>query len=445
MVHSHIVAMGDMDPAQASRSAQLAAQILERADLTPEPEHLACALLDRAFHCLLRGEPAAPEDIERGLRLRSGTGDTFVVRRAQEVAERCLFHLGRLDEARQLDEAEYRRLTERGEYGLLPPLAQSLSVLTQLAGDWAAARHYANECVDLVAQGAEAWRERAALAVARVHAWDGDLEAARSMAVPALARQEGAGDRWEAAIFCALLGFVELSAPDAPAALRYLTRALEHTDAIEVRLPTQFRFLGDLVEAAVLAGDLEMAERVLVERLEAAAERQPLPWTTAMAYRGRGLLAIAQGDLAGAVDWLDRAVAVYDTSLAMPFERARTRYARGQAHRRAGHRRAARDDLGAAAEVFAGLGAQAWRTLAELELGRIGGRTPTGSTLTTSERAVAERAATGRSNKEIAAELMVSRRTVESQLSAVYRKLDVRSRGQLAAALNADRVAAGDG
>src|SRR5262249_42970648 len=93
MVHSHIGAVGDMDPAQAHRSAEIAARILSRADLTPDPEHLACALLDRAFHCLLRGEPAAPDDIERGLRLRSGTGETFVVRRAQEVAERCLFHL----------------------------------------------------------------------------------------------------------------------------------------------------------------------------------------------------------------------------------------------------------------------------------------------------------------------------------------------------------------
>ena len=50
---------------------------------------------------------------------------------------------------------------------------------------------------------------------------------------------------------------------------------------------------------------------------------------------------------------------------------------------------------------------------------------------------MAERAAAGQSNRDIAAELMISTRTVESQLSAVYRKLDVRSRGQLAAALRA--------
>ena len=154
-VHSYIAGMADMDPAQANRSAELAAQILDRPDVHPDPEHLACALLERAFHCLLRGEPAAADDLDRGLRLRTGTGTTFVARRSQEVAERCLFHYGRLAEARELDEAEYRRLIDRGEFGLLPPMAQTLSVLTQLAGDWPAARRYANECVDLVAQGAE--------------------------------------------------------------------------------------------------------------------------------------------------------------------------------------------------------------------------------------------------------------------------------------------------
>ena len=435
--HSYIASMADMDPAQTHRSAELAAQILQRPDVHPDPEHLACALLERAFHCLLRGEPAASDDLDRGLRLRTGTGTNFVARRSQEVAERCLFHYGRLAEARELDETEYRRLVDCGEFGLLPPMAQQLSVLTQLAGDWPAARRYANECVDLVAQGAETWRERAMLAIGRIHALDGDLDAARSVAVPALALQEAAGDRWEAAIFCALLGFVELSVPDPPAALGYLVRALDHTDAIEVRLPTQFRFLGDLVEAAVLAGQLDLAERVLAERLDVAARRQPLPWTIAMAYRGHGLLAAARGDLADALSQLDRALAVYDTSLAMPFERGRTLYGRGRAHRRAGHRRAARTDLQDASAIFANLGARAWLHLAALELGRIGGRTPVGSVLTASERRVAERAAAGQSNRDIAAALMISTRTVESQLAAVYRKLEVRSRGQLAAALQA--------
>jgi DNA-binding CsgD family transcriptional regulator len=435
-VHSYIAGMADMDPALANRSADLAAEILER-ESAPDPDHLACALLDRAFHALLRGEPIAADDIERALRLRRGAGDSFVSRRAQEVAERCLFYLGRLDEARAIDEAEYRRLTERGQFGLLPPMAQALSALTQLSGDWTAARRYAEECADLVEQGEHAWRDRAMLAGARIRAWDGDLHGARAIAVPALARQEAAGDRWEAAIFCALLGFAELSAPDPPAALGYMTRALGHADAIEVVLPTQFRFLGDLVEAAVLAGDPELAERVLADRLEAAADRQPLPWTVAMARRGRGLVAAARGDLDAAIACYDSALAVFDTALAMPFEHGRTRYGRGRVHRRAGHRRAARDDLAAAVATFESLGATAWSAQARHESGRLGGRAPNDSALTTAERTVARLAASGRTNREIADELQVSVRTVESQLSTVYRKVGVRSRGRLAYALAA--------
>ena len=93
------------------------------------------------------------------------------------------------------------------------------------------------------------------MAQARILAHDGDLAAARSMATDAALRQEAAGDRWEAAIFRALLGFIELSVPDPRAALDHLLKARDHADAMAIVLPTQFRFLGDLVEAAVLTGD----------------------------------------------------------------------------------------------------------------------------------------------------------------------------------------------
>ena len=86
-----------------------------------------------------------------------------------------------------------------------------------------------------------------------------------------------------------------------------------------------------------------------------------------------------------------------------------------------------RADLEHGSGIFGELAARAWPALVALEIGRLGGRAPIGSALTTSERRVAERAATGRTNKEIAAELMISTRTVESQLSMVYRKLTVRS------------------
>ncbi len=127
LVHSHIAGMADMDPGAAQRSALAAVDILERPGLEPAQDHLACALLDRAFHWLLACEKVAVDDIDRGIGLRSGSGDSFVSRRAQEVAHRCSYHLGRLDDAIALDQAEYRRLTDLGQVGLLPPIIQSLT------------------------------------------------------------------------------------------------------------------------------------------------------------------------------------------------------------------------------------------------------------------------------------------------------------------------------
>lgn len=432
--HVYIAVMSDADPSIGERNAEAAVAILERPGVDPDPDLLACALLERAYQWVLRCQRLALDDIDRGMSLLSGAGDSFIARSAQERAERCLYHVGRLRESLALDEAEYRRLVARGQVGLLPPIVQSMSVLEQLLGDWPAARRHARECLDLVEQGEEVWRERAVMARGRVLAWDGDLDAARAIAIDGLAREEAAGDTWEAVIFCALLGFIELSVPDPPAALGYLTRANTYADALRVSLPTVFRYLGDLVEAAVLAGDLDLAEATLVERLESPAERIPLPWILEVSARGRGLLAAARGQLDEAVGWFDRSLEVLETT-AMPFERGRTLLARGQVQLRAGHRRLARADLEAAAAVFTGLGAKAWAGRAEADLARVGGRTASRWELTPSERSVADLAAAGRSNREIADQLVLSVRTVESHLASVYRKLGVRSRVQLAPAL----------
>ncbi|HEY7452404.1 MAG TPA: LuxR C-terminal-related transcriptional regulator [Candidatus Limnocylindria bacterium] len=428
-----ISVLSDADPEAGQASAAAAVELLESGVVDNETL-LAAALLERAFHWLLRGERLATEDIDRATAMLDGAGDSFITRSAQERAERILYHAGRLREALAFDEMEYRRLVDRGQLGLLPPIVQSMSVLEQLVGDWPAARAHARECLDLVEQGEEVWRERAEMARGRILAWDGDLDAAREIGLAGLAREEADGDAWEATIFCALLGFVELSVPDPPVALEYLVRANAYADQLRVRLPTVFRYLGDLVEAAVLAGDLELAEATLVERLEAPTERIPLPWVIAVSARGRGHLAAARGEPDDAVAWFDRSLAALDEA-PMPFERARSVLGRGQALLRAGHRRLARTDLEEARTVFADLGAMAWTNRAEAELARLGGRAASRWELTPSERSVAELAAMGHSNREIADRLVLSVRTVESHLASAYRKLDIRSRVQLASAL----------
>ena len=116
----------------------------------------------------------------------------------------------------------------------------------------------------------------------------------------------------------------------------------------------------------------------------------------------------------------------------MPFERARTLLAQGVALRHARRRRDARATLEEARAAFASLGAALWEEKATAELDRIGGRRAAGDELTPAEERVAALVAEGRTNKEVAAALFLTERTVEFHLTHVYRKLGVRSRAELA-------------
>ncbi|TML70260.1 MAG: helix-turn-helix transcriptional regulator [Actinobacteria bacterium] len=99
---------------------------------------------------------------------------------------------------------------------------------------------------------------------------------------------------------------------------------------------------------------------------------------------------------------------------------------------------AARASLEGAAGVFGSLGCSGWAEQARGELHRVSARRPTSAgSLTESEERVARLAAAGLSNKEIAAQLVISVHTVEKHLSHAYQKLGVRSRSRLAARLSA--------
>jgi DNA-binding NarL/FixJ family response regulator len=105
--------------------------------------------------------------------------------------------------------------------------------------------------------------------------------------------------------------------------------------------------------------------------------------------------------------------------------------------RQAQHKRAARDTLEQAVEIFERLGARVWSEKARSELRRIGGRTASASELSETERRIVELVVAGRRNREVAVELSLSPNTVVWNLSKVYRKLGVTSRTELAARIAA--------
>jgi DNA-binding CsgD family transcriptional regulator len=117
----------------------------------------------------------------------------------------------------------------------------------------------------------------------------------------------------------------------------------------------------------------------------------------------------------------------------MPFEHARTLLARGVVERRARRRACAKASFEQALAIFEGVGAGLWAARARAELERVGLRRSAAGDLTAAERRVAQLAAQGLINREVAASLFLSPKTVDANLSRVYRKLGIASRAQLGA------------
>ena len=185
------------------------------------------------------------------------------------------------------------------------------------------------------------------------------------------------------------------------------------------------------IEALIGIGDLDAAHRLLllVEERAATAETD----LGSMAHRGRGLLLEAHGNLGAAINELEAAAVLPDPPAGRnPVEQARTLLSLGRVHREASHKKAARQTLEQAVEIFEGLGAKTWAERTGGELRRIGGRIPSTGQLTETERRIVELVVAGRRNREVADELFLSPDTVAWNLSRVYRKLGVTSRTQLA-------------
>jgi DNA-binding CsgD family transcriptional regulator len=196
--------------------------------------------------------------------------------------------------------------------------------------------------------------------------------------------------------------------------------------------------LAELIEAAVRCDDLDTAHAAL-ERLSLRALASGAPWGLGLHARGRALVA---GD--------DDAEALYEEALeqleqsGVVTDVARTRLLYGEWLRRRRRRRDARMQLRLAHDMLQATGAGAFAHRARVELLATGEHararvTETLDELTPQEKQIAQLAADGESNAEIAAQLFISPHTVAYHLRKVFSKLGVSSRNQLAGAMGEQR------
>jgi DNA-binding CsgD family transcriptional regulator len=338
---------------------------------------------------------------------------------------------GALDSARETFQVELERYVEQGREVLTWEARAELAEVEYRAGYWQLAAHHAREAYEILVE--TGWSDvlSGILPVkAVIESATGETWQARIDGTEALEACRRMGDRWEEIRARSALGFLELSLGDHAACHAWLDPLVVLTEDMGLREPGAFPFVPDEVEALVVLGELEAAAR-LTDRLEEQARTLNRSLALATAARCRGLLASAGRDLHKAAEHLERALREH-ASVGQPFELGRTLLVAGVVQRRMRQKKSARGILQEALDIFEELGAPLWAAKARDELARIGGRPPSPAGLTPTEEQVARLVAGGGTNREVAETLFMSVHTVDAHLRRIYRKLQVRSRTELA-------------
>jgi DNA-binding CsgD family transcriptional regulator len=410
-----------------ARAALLHAESLDRPGLLAEAA--ATVVLEDFF----AGAGLDRELLQRALDLEDRTRRVAVGLRPSLVAGLVLAWTGEVDAACETFEDLRSWLIERGEEAQLPMMAGIGFVLADCwRGNLRAAAEHAREALDAARQlDSEASAALALCALATANAYLGNAEETREQARQSveLFRQVG----WQVATvfpFTALaLLHLSLGEPaEADRLLRPLLSLLEKAGGLSDPSSASL-FLANEIEALTGVGELPPAQSLL-EPLETRARQVGWPIAVAVAGRCRGLLLAARGEHEEALTALEEALVQHER-VHHPVEMARTLLVQGQVERRANRRRAAEATLGRALAIFEEVGAARWAERTRGELARLGLRRAGGEELTPSEQRVAEHAGSGMTNREIAAALFISPKTVEANLTRIYRKLEIGSRAEL--------------
>ena len=394
-----------------------------------------------AFILLLLGRPTEADEAVRGFSL-------------PQMHQRCCkggplslnYHayLERYDEARSSIERVLRSARAEGHVWAEMWMTRSLAFVDLLQGRFPAARAGAARSLAI----AESIGVPGAIAFSlAILAWLAAVEGRESEAREHAARadelaQRGLGNLLLRGRLQATLGLLELGLARPLAAIEKLEPVADLAERHGVREPSVLPYAPDLIEAYARAGEREAATRELAKlaELAGALDRR---WALAAVARLHGLL--------GRDDDLDEhfgaALELHEQGAGSAFERARTELLYGERLRRAKRRVEAREHLRSAVELFDGLGAAPWSEQARRELRASGEsiprRDPTApEKLTPQELQVALQVAEGRTNRDVAAALFLSPKTVEFHLTRVYRKLNIHSRAELVRLFSSERAPA---
>ena len=399
------------------------------------PHLLSLALGMQAMIRFLRGDGFDVSSMQRALELEDPEAPVPSAFRPSVQNALMLACTGQFEQAHQEMGAMRQRYLDRGEENELIFIDFHTALLHIWRGDFSEAAVWSESLMERALQlGGDlplcvSLTVRAALA-----AYLGRVDQARSDATEALAAGRRSSSRSLSEWPVTVLGFLDITLGNYSAALTTLqpevSRIHAAPDGTEIIAAS---FVPDAVEAMIQLGRLDEAEP-LIDTLERNGARLDRPWMLAVGMRCRAMLQAAHGDLSTATTTAELAMTQHQR-LPMPFERARTQLLLGQLQRRQRHRDAATATLHEAQQTFHQLGTTLWadRAAAELARGTSGRRRAEG--LTPSEQRVAELAVSGMTNRDIAATLFISPKTVEINLSRIYRKLNIRSRIELYKAL----------
>jgi DNA-binding CsgD family transcriptional regulator len=426
LLHYYLAIFRDDDLVVARRHAIAAAGLLEG---TSDHGHLAAALLE-AFHwtVALGRKPPMPM-LTRGLE----------VEREGPLTDRLTSPgiwwaaIGRLDLARD----RFQQLMDfdllHGEYANAANLLTRLAEVELWADDWEAARRHALAAVETDIQTGGVASEMALRAVALVDAHEGRLAAAVDAADAGILRTKRAGTGVLAAAWLLVAALAAASQGDAARVTAVTEEASRHLRSAGYREPLRLDPAPERVEALAQVGRVDEAALEL-EGLEARHRRIAKPWAAAAIARGRARIALAQDDPESALAATSMVASTAPVGWSR-FDRARTLLVRGEALRRSRSRRDAAEVLARAEDAFRELGAMVWADRAAAERARLGLARSAARALTPMEARVARLAGDGLSTRDVAAELGISPRTVETHLASIYGKLAVNSRAELGRAM----------